>query len=168
MKKFFALMSAVLVVIGMVFVTGCGSKNENDTPVDGSESNGTQKYFLKHFYREEEYLSFLERFDFENYEVFDVSVEGYGADEYFVTYRTKPTIKENTNISESTITVKEIFQSDDAYVVIANDDTVRIISKAVSKIIVSTETNIVILEKNGDTITKAIFCITQEMFESLN
>lgn len=168
MKKFFEFMLVMLMCVCVLFMTSCGSEISNDPTVEDFENNEPQKYFLKVFGNEEEYLNFLEKFDFKNYEIFDVSIDGYGAGKYIVTYRIKSVTEENINTSESTIAIKEILQSDSDYVVIANDGTVTIVSKSVSKIVVSVETNVVILEKNGDTITKATFCVTQEMFESLN
>lgn len=71
-------------------------------------------------------------------------------------------ISENTT-EKSTITVKEILQNDENYIVIADDDSLIMVPKNISKFITSSNGNTVYLETTAGTITKATFCITEEM-----
>lgn len=75
-------------------------------------------------------------------------------------------ISENT-AEKSTATVKDILQNDENYIVITDDDNLVLIPKSICEFITSFEGNIVNFEKTAGTITKATFCITEEMQEKI-
>ena len=75
-------------------------------------------------------------------------------------------VNENT-AKKSTITVKDILQNDENYIVIADDDSLVMIPKNISEFVTSSDGNTVYLETTAGTITKATFCITEEMQEKI-
>jgi hypothetical protein len=71
-------------------------------------------------------------------------------------------ITENT-AAKSTITIKEILQNEENYIVITDDASLVMVPKNISEFVTSSENNVVYLETIAGTITKATFCITEEM-----
>ena len=166
MKRIFALMLAVVLTLGIICLTGCGSENEtaNDNKPDYSVTSG--EYHCDEFIDDQDYINFIAAFDYESNEILSVCHDRFY---FYVTWKEKDNATDNNTSAESTtISVKEILQNNDEnYIVIANDDTVTMVPKTVAEFIVSTESNLLILEKTDATIVKATFCITQEMLTGI-
>ena len=75
-------------------------------------------------------------------------------------------ISENV-AKKSTVTVKDILQNEENYIVIADDNSLVMIPKNISEFVNSDYSNTVYLETTAGTITKATFCITEEMQEKI-
>lgn len=132
--------------------------------------------FTTHYKRSSTYdLIMIEKANNENYEVFQFSskdtrkefrekldnnkkVSYYSADGFYYLI----IVSENT-VNKSTVVVKEILQNEESYIVIAEDDNLTMIPKNISELVTSTNNNIVNLETTAGIVTKATFCITEEM-----
>ena len=167
MKKFLALILVAVLCTGMLLLTGCGA-DEVDMSADATAGN----YCLTRCSSNEEYVQFLNNFDYDKNEILYVTTgEGNNYLFFYVTWR----VKESTNTSDkeinsqakATISVKEILQNNENYIVIATDNTVTMVPKTMAEFVVSSESNLLILEKTDTTITKVTFCITQEILESI-
>ena len=72
------------------------------------------------------------------------------------------------NINKSPIAVKEILQNDENYIVIAEDDNLLMVPKNIAEFAISNENNILNFETTDGKVTKAIFCITKVMQDTIN
>lgn len=132
--------------------------------------------FSRHYNMRSTYdLVLIEKANNENYEVFQFSSKDTRKEfrekldnntkvSYYALNGFYYLIIVNENIIEkSTITVKEILQNDENYIVIANDDSLVMIPKNISEFITSYEGNILNLEREAGILTKATFLITEEL-----
>ena len=193
MKKFFTLILAIILVgtmfTGCSKDTNEVSINlttkefyTEDSREEFIESLDTNKYLIigkrysTHYKSRSTYdLIFIEKAKNETYDIFEFSSKDarkefrskldnnqkfsyYAAGGFYYLIL----VNENT-AKKSTVTVKDILQNEENYIVIADDDSLIMIPKNISEFITSSEKNIVNLEKTAGTITKATFCITEEM-----
>ena len=192
MKKFFVLILAILLV-GTMFTGCSKTANEVSINTKTEEFHSyealqayaenldTEKYQIIGDYDSTYrgittcYLLLIEKAKNESYEVFEFSSKSarkefstkvdsnkklayrHGGGFYFLIV-----ITENT-VQKSTITVKDILQNEENYIVISDDDTLIMIPKIISEFVTSDDSNTVYLETTAGTITKATFCITEEM-----
>lgn len=161
MKKFLALVLAMVLCIGMLFLTSCG-ENSN---TEGNESEYVfGNYHYESFRAVTKYLKFLSSFNYTENEILYVN---RSSGVFWITWRVKDTSEKNIQTVQTSISVSEILQNNENYIVIANDDTITMIPKNTAEFVISNENNLLILEKDDSTITKATFCITKEMLESI-
>jgi len=76
-------------VIGFFMFSGCGNDKPSSTTKNSGVVQTERKYFLYSTSRSNEYLSFLDKFDEEKYEIVNISVGHYGDTYYMVTYKVK-------------------------------------------------------------------------------
>ena len=79
MKKRFTLLLSLLLL--MLLLTGCSTANTTTT------QSGNYHLFTTNSH--EEYLNFLETFDYSSYEIIDISVGGGNVWKHAITYKTK-------------------------------------------------------------------------------
>lgn len=153
----------IFLLVGVTLI-GCSSA-ENDERANYemeyvSEGNGIYKCYLIYFSSRQAYLDYLESFNFEEYEILDISPRGAY---YMITYRDKvKNLIQTTNIE-----IVEILESPISYIVVGKDGSVLVIPNEVCEFTISKTVNVLILEKDGESISKALFCITQEMMDSI-
>lgn len=189
MKKIFTMLLAILFTT--ILFTGCG-KPENYVSINTTEiifntyealegyakSIDTTKYMIVDNYKNEikstYNLILIEKAKNENYEVFQFSDKSMLKEyeqklnsnqkiSYYYAHNFYYLIVVNENTSKNTLTVKELLQNDENYIVISEDDTLLLIPKNIAEFVISNESNILNFEKTNDTITKATFYITEEM-----
>lgn len=193
MKKFFVLILAILLVGMMFTGCGQEENEvsintavkefySEDSREEFIETLDTNKYLIigkrynTHFRARSTYdLILLEKAKNETYDIFEFSSKEartefrskldnnqkysyYSSDGFYYLIL----INENT-AKKSTITVKDILQNDENYIVIADNDSLLMVPKNISEFVTSSEGNTVYLETTAGTITKATFCITEEM-----
>ena len=190
MKKLFAMLFVTLLVVTLF--TGCGTPENYvsintktikfstyDELEEYAKSIDTTKYMILADYEFEMrfnslyYLTLIEKAKNENYEIFQfASVSMRQEFDKKISYCNVNNfcylIVVTENPSKSTITVKKILQNDENYIVIAEDDSLLMVPKNISEFVISNEDDILNLEKTDGTITKATFCITQEMQNTIN
>ena len=92
MKKFRYVLLILLLLIIAVVLSGCISL---DKVIHIDETEETAMYYLYRVNSSMKYLQFLENFDYEKYEIFDISISAVGdagsenAILYSITYRRK-------------------------------------------------------------------------------
>ena len=196
MKKLFAMLFVTLLVVTLF--TGCGKPGNYvsintktirfgtyDELEEYTKNIDTSKYMILTDYESKirstifYNLVLIKKAKNENYEVFQFSDESMLKEYEQRVDSTKKVyyyyinnfcylivVSENTN--KSPIAVKEILQNDENYIVIAEDDNLLMVPKNIAEFAISNENNILNFETTDGKVTKAIFCITKEMQDTIN